>query len=65
MTAESKELKPRLARLEMVYVRSPVYFVTACTKTAGRYWQMNPSTNRLLILRHAAKNSEPGWEDTF
>ena len=32
MTAESKELKPRLARLEMVYVRSPVYFVTACTE---------------------------------
>ena len=30
MTAES-ERKPRLRRLEGVYVRSPIYFVTACT----------------------------------
>jgi REP element-mobilizing transposase RayT len=31
MTAENR--KPRLRRLEFVFVRSPIYFVTACTES--------------------------------
>jgi REP element-mobilizing transposase RayT len=31
MTAENSKRSPRLRRLEMIFVRSPVYFITTCT----------------------------------
>ena len=31
MTAENSKRSARLHRLEMIFVRSPVYFITACT----------------------------------
>jgi hypothetical protein len=37
MSAEIR--KQRLRRLEIVFVRSPIYFVTTCEQTVATFWQ--------------------------